>query len=98
MQYELGPLPLSIGIYDGALRKTKKSKLFKRIHPDIPLCDAAPANSPNIFDGMVLLQKLPPNETTLGEVSDYLLAKIVSGTSRVSFFTTDYDYDQHIAL
>ena len=30
----------------------------------------APENSPKIFDGMVLLQKLPPNQTTLGEVSD----------------------------
>ena len=61
LQYELGPLPLSIGNYDDALHKTQKSKLFKHIHPDIPLCDAAPENSPTIFDGMVLLQTLPPN-------------------------------------
>ena len=83
LQYKLGPLPLSIGIYDDTLRKTQKSKLFKRIHPDIPLCDAAPENSPKIFNDMVLLQKLPQNQVTSGELSHYLLAKIVNGRSRV---------------
>ena len=92
LQCELAPLPLSIANYDGTFCKTQKSKLFKQIHPDIPQCDAAPENSPNIFDGVVLLQKLPPNQTTFGEVSKYLSAKIVNGTSRVFFFTTDYYY------
>ena len=96
LQYELGPLPLSIANYDCTLGKTQKSKLFKYIHPDIPLCDVAPENSQTIFDGMVLLQKLAPNQTTFGEVSDYLLAKIVSGTSRISFFTTDYYLNQSV--
>ena len=72
LQYELGPLPLSIENYDGTLRKTQKSKLFKHIHPNIPLCDAAPKNSPKVFDGMVLLQKLAPNQFIFVEVSDYL--------------------------
>ena len=96
LQYKLGPLLLSRANYDGAIRKTQKSKLFKHIHPDTPLCDAAPENSPNIFDGMVLLQKLPLNQTTYGEASDYLLAKIVNRTSRVPFFTTDYYLNQSV--
>ena len=91
----LEPLPLFIANYDGTLRKTQKSKLFKHIHPDVPLCDAAPENSPNIFDGMVLLEKPHPNQTTFGEVSDYLLAKIVIGTSRVPF-VTDYYLNQSV--
>ena len=98
LQYELGPLSLSIANSDGTLRKTNKSKLFKHIHPDIPLCDAAPENSQKIFDGMVLLQKLPPNQTTFGEISDYRLAKIVNGTSRVSFFSTDYYLNQSVKV
>ena len=95
-QYELGSLPLSIANYDGSLRKTQKSKLFKHVHPDIPLCDAASENSPKVFVGMVLLPKLPSNQTTFGEVSDYAIAKIVNGTSRVSFFTTDYYLNQSV--
>ena len=39
---------------------------------------------------MVLLEKLHPNQTTFGEVSDYILAKIVIGTSRVPFVTDNY--------
>ena len=49
---------------------------------------AALGNSPKIFDGMVLLQKLPRKQVT--NVSDNLSANIASGTSRVFFFTTDY--------
>ena len=39
---------------------------------------------------MVLLQKLPPTLTTFGNLSDYLLKKILSGGSRVAFFVTDF--------
>ena len=82
---------LSIANFDGTLRKTQKSRLSRRhIHPDLPLRDAAPENSPKIFNGMVLLQKLPPNQTIFGEVSDYHLAKIVNRISRVSYLTTNY--------
>ena len=38
---------------------------------------------------MVLLRKLPPTLTTFGDVSDYFLKKIVTGTSRVVFLVTD---------
>ena len=54
LTYELGPLPLSISDYDGTLRKTQKSKLFKS---SIVTCAAIPENCSQIFDGMVLLQK-----------------------------------------
>ena len=89
LQYELGPLPLSLSNCDGTIRKNQKSKLFNFIKTDIPLCDGSPLNTPIIFDGMVLLQKLPQVQTTFGEISDSLLKKIVKSTSRVTFFTTD---------
>ena len=45
---------------------------------------------------MVLLQKLPSNQTTFGELSHYLLVKIVNGISRVSFFHTNYYLNQSV--
>ena len=47
---------------------------------------------------MVLLLKLSLNQTKFGEVSDYRLAKIVNGTLRVSFFTTDYYLNQFVKV
>ena len=67
-----------------------------KIHPNIPLCDVAPENNPKIFDGMVILQHLPPNQTKFREVLDCLLAKIINGISRVPFFTTDYYFNQSV--
>ena len=55
---------ISIANFDGTLCKTQTSRLSREhIHPDLPLCDAAPETSPKIFNGMVHLQKLPPNQT-----------------------------------
>ena len=62
MRYELGVLPLSLANYDGTLRKTQK-----------PETEEIQTDCPNIFDGMVLLQKLPPTLATFGNLSDYLL-------------------------
>ena len=46
-----------------------------------------------IYDGMVLLQKLPTQLAIFGNVSDYLLNKVAVSTHRISFFDTD-QYDQ----
>jgi len=90
MRYELCVLPLSLANYDGTLRKTQKSKLFKHLESVIPETEEIQTDCPNIFDGMVLLQKLPPTLATFGNLSDYLLKKILSGGSRVAFFVTDF--------
>ena len=90
MRYEFGVLPLSLANYDGTLCKTQKSKLFKHLQTAIPETEAIPEDCPKIFDGMVLLQKLPPTLATFGDISDYLLKKILNGGSRIAFFVTDF--------
>ena len=62
------------------------------LEPSISQVTVVPDNGPYIYDGMVLLQKLPPNLTTFGDVSDYLLQKLVKGkgSARSSFFVTDH--------
>ena len=90
LTYELGPLPLSISNYDGTLRKTQKSKLFQHLKSSIVTCVTIPENCPQIFDGMVLLQKLPKILKTFGDISDYILKKFLHGSTRVAFFVTDY--------
>jgi len=88
--YELSSLPLSIANQDGTLSKTAKVKLIQSIESKIPTTSICPANTPAIFDGMVLLQKLPKILLTFGDISDYLLKKIQQGTSRVTYFGTDH--------
>ena len=89
--YELGPLPLSISNYDWTLRKTQKSKLFQHLESSIVSCVAIRKDCPQIFDGMVLLQKLPKILKTFGDISEYILKKLLYGSAtRVAFFVTDY--------
>ena len=96
MIYELGPLPLSISNYGRTLRKTQKSKLFQHLKSSIVSCVAMPENCPQIFDGMVLLQMLPKILKTFGDISDYILKKLLHGSTRVAFFVTDYYLEDSI--
>ena len=90
MRYELSALPLSMANCDGALRKTQKSKLFQYLETTFSEVENLPENCPKIFDGMVLLQKLPPALNTFSEVSNYLSKKILHNCSRVAFFVTNF--------
>ena len=45
-----------------------------------------PMDTPKIYDGMVLSQKLPATLSTFGDISDFLINKIVKGSCRVCFF------------
>ena len=47
-------------------------------------------NTPKIYDGMVLSQKLPATLSTFEDISDFLINKIVKGSCRVCFFVADY--------
>ena len=96
LAYELGPLPLSISNYDGSLRKTQKSKLFQHLESSIVSCVAIPENCPQIFDEMALLQKLPKVLKTFGDISDYILKKVLRGPARADFFVTDYYLEDSI--
>ena len=89
LAYELEPLPLFISNYDGTLRKTQKLKLFQYLESSIISCVALPENCSQIFDGMVLLQKLPKILKTFGDISDYILRKLLCGSTQVAFFVTD---------
>ena len=89
--FELSSVPLSIANPDGTISKTNKSKLFNSLEPLIPtVSNNIFTTTPNIFDGMVLLQKLPPSLLTFGDVSDYILKKLLKCACRVSFFVTDH--------
>lgn len=91
VKYELGILPLSIADVDGTRRKNDKSKLFQHLAEDIKVIETIPEKCPKIFDGMVLLQKLPHKKLkTFGDISEYLWKKITSGPSNTSFFVTDF--------
>ena len=41
------------------------------------------------IDGIVLLQKVPKHSPTFGEISDYLLMKMLLTTQKLVFFVTD---------
>ena len=85
--YELSSVPLSLANPDGTLAKTTKVNQFHSLEP---LISVSPSNCPAIFDGMVLLQKIPSNLKTFGEISDYLLRKILSGSANSAYFVTDH--------
>ena len=72
------------------LSKTVKSKLLQSLEPSIPQVVTPPEHCPCLFDGMVLLQKLPLTLTTFGDISDYILKRILRNTARVAFFITDH--------
>ena len=50
-----------------------------------------------MVDGMVLLQKTPSTLQTFGDLSDYLLQKLIAGQSRVAYFVTDQYFQQSIS-
>ena len=68
----------------------QKSKLFPHLETTLSEVENLPENCPKIFHGIVLLQKLPPALNMFGEVSDYLLKKILHSCSRVAFFVTNF--------
>ena len=89
LKFELAALPLSLAKHDGTLAKTVKSKMFLALKDQIPVLTSHKRNSVHIYDGMVLLQKIPPVLTTFGELSDYILQKATKGSARISYFVTD---------
>ena len=56
--YPLGAMPWSLADALGFIRKTNKSKLAQLLQKNISILERYPANVCNIYDGMVLLQRL----------------------------------------
>ena len=95
-RYELSAAPLSL--YDpnvtSTLCKTAKSKLFNHLKKPVLTIATIPPNTTKIFDGMVLLQKLPPTLKTFRDISDYILNKIVKRHTLA--FVADYYLENSI--
>ena len=98
LQYELASVPLALSDPDASfsLCKTAESELLKYLKKSIPAIAAIPFNSPKIYDGVVLFQKLLPDLVTFGDTSDYILNKIMQGSCRIYFFVTDYYLENSI--
>ena len=86
--YELSPTPLSLSSPDSltSLQKTAKSELFKHLKPSIEKITDIPSNTPKVYDAMVLFQKLPPTLMTFGDISDYMLIKIMKNSCSLFFY------------
>ena len=78
------------------MQKSDKSRLFLHLAKFLAIIEDRSLDVPSIYNGMVLLQKLPPHLTTFGAVSDYLFSKVISGTSTTNFFVSDYYRDDSI--
>ena len=96
LEYELSSQPLSLSKPNGYMQKSDKSRLFGHLAKSLTVIEDRLLDVPSIYDGMVLLQKLPPHLTTFGAISDYLFSKVISGTSTANFFVSDYYRDNSI--
>ena len=92
MQFELSPTPKSISNLESSttLRRTAKTEFFNHLKSSIEMVEEIPENTPSIYDGMVVFQKLLPTLASFGDTSDYILQKIMKSPSRFSLFITDY--------
>lgn len=79
-----------------SLCEIAKSELVRFLKQSIPGVAVIPFNSPKIYDGMVLFQKLPPDLETFGDISDYIFKKIMQGGCRICFSVTDYYLESSI--
>ena len=89
LKYFLGPLPWALATADGGLRKTTKSRLLKCLELYARSLDEVPPHSVQIFDGMVILQQLPPKLASFSHISDHILHRVAMEQSRIIFFVTD---------
>lgn len=92
LKYSLGPIPWSMATADGAFAKTVKSKLLDAVEKDVadPFVAQLPDNCVRIFDGMVIIQQLSSiHLETFGEMSEYVLNRIINNQAKVIYFVTD---------
>lgn len=90
MCFPLGPIPWSLALPDGGLVKTVKSKLLLCLEKDVETIESLPPNVCTIFDGMVLLQQLQRIPlSTFGDMSEFLLRRILKSNSSIIYFVTD---------
>ena len=76
--------------------KTAKNEQFKFLKISLGTISVISKNTPKIYDGMVLLQKLPATLSMFGSISDFLINRIVKCSCRVYFFMTGYYLPNYI--
>ena len=86
LEYELSSQPLSLSKPYVEMQNSDKSRPFGHLAKSLAIIEDCPLDVPSIYNGIVLLQKLPSHLTTFGAVSDYLFSKVISGTSTTNFF------------
>ena len=89
--YKLRALPLSIACADGGMVKSNKASLGGELKKILPIETELPLDCISIFAGMVILQKVLKHCSTFGEISDYLLIKILSTTQKIVFLLSLID-------
>ena len=78
----------------GRSLKVRNRSCLTMLQIKIPLV-SKPSNIVHIYDGMVLFQKLPPLRI-FGDISDYILQKLLRSDSTYSFLVTDQYLPQSI--
>ena len=90
------PLALSNPDTTSTLYKTAKNEQFKFLKVSLGTISVIPKNTPKIYDGMVLLQKLQATLSMFGSISDFLINRIVKCSCRVCFFMASYYLPNYI--
>ena len=93
VQYELGPLSWALAKPNGRMRSSPKSALINTFDKEVPLVHLSPENTVKIFDAMVLIQQLPTSLEIFGDISDFILAKIMHHHAKITCWVSD-QYDQ----
>ncbi|XP_057314196.1 uncharacterized protein LOC130655456 [Hydractinia symbiolongicarpus] len=97
LSYPLSPIPWALALPDGGLVKTVKSKLLAKIEEGIDPEESLPTNCCTIFDGMVLLQQLDGIPLlTFGDISEFLLKRILRCKSQIIYFVTDQYFQNSV--
>ena len=99
LTYSLGPIPWSLATGNGGFVKSVKSNLLDTIEKDVDdaMVDALPVDCVRVFDGMVIIQQLASMSfETFGEMSEYVLKRIISHPGKIVYFVTDQYLDDSL--
>ena len=77
LSHPLGPLPWTLSIAEGTMRKTNKAALAKELEKQVLQAEPIPEPSVTNIDGMRLVQKMKGNDQTLSQLADATLTHIL---------------------
>jgi hypothetical protein len=78
LQHPLGPIPWSLAINDGTLKKTNKYALARHIENDATPTVEVELPSAAVIDGMALVQTIDGDNITFAEVSEQIFKTALS--------------------